>query len=195
MPSSPQLSEDEGERPSGFPATRLKYTQTIMGGRTGGLGMRIHGKRESTSKRLSGIPRQPLVKNLISEDTPVQEALTEVSTSTSVAKSPPLDKNEAGSQPTIQSQEPSTGGESSVPKVVQFIPKFKGAAEMERRRRVRMAARRAPGPIAPPTLQMLDFSSSDEDVPLADDSSSSGDFDDDGPGEVGSMDEGDEFDP
>jgi hypothetical protein len=156
--------------------------------------MRVHGKRASISKRFSGTLRQPLVKNLISEDTPVQEALNiKVSVSTSVAKSPPLDKNEV--PPAAQVQEPTSGGEPPVAKVVQFIPKFKGAAEMERRRRMRMAARRAPGPVAPPPLQNLDFSSSDEDLPLADDSSSSGDFDDDGPGEVGSMDEGDEFDP
>jgi target of rapamycin complex 2 subunit MAPKAP1 len=193
MPSSPQLSEDEGERPSGFPGARLKYTQTIMGGRTGGLGMRVHGKRASTSKRMSGTPRPPMNK-FISEDTPVHDALTtEVSISTSVPNSP--HKNEVDSQPALQVQELATGGEQPVPKVVQFIPKFKGAAEMERRRRMRMAARRAPAPAAPPPLQNLDFSSSDEDIPLANDSSSSGDFDDDGPGEVGSMDEGDEFDP
>lgn len=190
MPSSPQLSEDEGERPSGYPGARLKYTQTIMGGRTGGLGMRTHGKRASTSKRMSGTPRQPLVNIVISEDTPVIS--TKVSMSTSVAMSLPLD--EVVPQAPVQVQEPMAGGEQPATKIVQFIPKFKGAAEMERRRRMRMAARRAPGLAAPPPLQNLDFSSSDEDVLLAD-SSSSGDFDDDGPGEVGSMDEGDEFDP
>src|SRR6266511_1639563 len=39
-PRSPNLSEDEQERPLGFPVARLKHTQTIMGGRTGGLGLR-----------------------------------------------------------------------------------------------------------------------------------------------------------
>jgi hypothetical protein len=108
--------------------------------------------------------------------------------------SPPQDTNEVVPRPHVQVQEQITGGEEPAAKVVQFIPKFKGAAEMERRRRMRMAARRAPGLAAPLPLQDLDFSSSDEDLPLAD-SSSSSDFDDDGPGEVGSMDEGDEFDP
>jgi target of rapamycin complex 2 subunit MAPKAP1 len=196
MPSSPQLSEDEGERPSGFPGAHLKYTQTIMGGRSGGLGMRTHGKRASTSKRMSGTPRQPPLKNFISEDTPVHDALIpEVSISTSVADSPPLDNNDMDSQSAVQVQELTTGGEPPVAKVVQFIPKFKGAAEMERRRRMRMAARRAPGLAALPPLQNLDLSSSDEDLPIVNDSSSSGGFDDDGPVEVGSMDEGDEFDP
>lgn len=196
IPSSPQLSEDEGERPSGFPGARLKYTQTIMGGRTGGLGMRIHGKRASTSKRISGIPHPPLVKDFISEDPPVREAPTTiVAVSTSVAKSPPVDKNEVDSQLNVQVQEPITGDEPPVAKVLQFIPKFKGAAEMERRRRMRMAARRAPSLAAQPPSQNLDFSSSEEEIPLAVDSSSSSDFDDDGLGEAGSMDEGDEFDP
>jgi len=191
MPSSPQLSEDEGERPSGFPGARLKYTQTIMGGRTGGLGMRIHGKRSSTSKRISGTPRQPAVNNFISNGTPAQQA-----SNTNVPVTTPLDETEVTSQPPVQ---PTALDEAPAVKVVQFIPKFKGAAEMERRRRMRMAARRVPGgpaaPVPPPIHQTLDFSSSGEDIPLGDDSSSSGDFDDDGPGEVGSMDEGDEFDP
>jgi hypothetical protein len=194
---SPQLSEDEVERPSGFPGARLKYTQTIMGGRTGGLGMRTHGKRASTSKRVSNTPHQLVVKNSLSSDVAVQEALTNnVPVSTPVAKSPPLEQTEVGLQPGIQVQEPTAVDEAPVAKVVQFIPKFKGAAEMERRRRMRMAARRAPGgPAAAPPLPNFD-SSSDDDIALADDSSSSsGDFDDDGPGEVGSMDEGDEFDP
>src|SRR4051812_36931209 len=50
QPVSPNLSEDEQERPLGLPAARLKHTQTIMGGRSGGLGLRVNGKRSSTSK-------------------------------------------------------------------------------------------------------------------------------------------------
>ncbi|KAF9459128.1 stress-activated map kinase interacting protein 1-domain-containing protein [Collybia nuda] len=199
MPSSPQLSEDDGERPSGFPGARLKHTQTIMGGRTGGLGMRVHAKRASTSKRLSGTPRQVDVKNFVSDNAPVQESLsTSVPVQTSVAKSPLKTAEPSTSQPQVQIQEPTMIEEAPVAKVVQFIPKFKGAAEMEARRRVRMAARRGPGGASqPPPPPNLDFSSSDEEGgnPMADDSSSSGDFDDDVPGEVDSMDEGDEFDP
>lgn len=199
MPSSPQLSEDDGERPSGFPGARLKHTQTIMGGRTGGLGMRVHAKRASTSKRLSGTPRQVEVKNFVSDNAPVQESLSNsVPAPTSVAKSPLTTVEPSTSQPQVQIQEPTVVEEAPVAKVVQFIPKFKGAAEMEARRRVRMAARRGPGGVAqPPPPPNLDFSSSDEDIgiPTVDDSSSSsGEFDDDAPGEVDSMDEGDEFD-
>ena len=58
LPSSPNLSEDEQERPLGYPTARLRHTQTIMGGRTGGLGIRVTGKRQSTSRRLSATPRQ-----------------------------------------------------------------------------------------------------------------------------------------
>lgn len=209
MPSSPQLSEDEGERPSGFPGARLKYTNTIMGRRSGGLGMRVSGKRASVSKRMSGTPRQVDVKNFISEDAPVQEAL-----STTVPVSASLGERERGadswvkvpddtvnggttsSQPNLQDQETAVA-EAPVAKVVQYIPKFKGAEEMEARRRVRMAARRGPGggaPQPPPPPPNLDFSSSDEDVgaTLADDSSSD-EFDVTGGND--SMDDGDEFDP
>ncbi|RDB18602.1 Target of rapamycin complex 2 subunit sin1 [Hypsizygus marmoreus] len=202
MPSSPQLSEDEAERPLGFPGARLKHTQTIMGGRTGGLGMRVHGKRASMSKRLSGTLRQhdvDVVKNFISDDAPVQEAMTTtLPVSARSLPNPALEEKaaEAGSL-SVNVQEPTVVEEVPVQKVVQFIPKFKGAAEMEARRRVRMAARRrGPGGIAqaPPPPPNLDFSSSDEDIPLADESSSDGDFDDDGPGDVDSMDDGDDFD-
>ncbi|KAJ7054461.1 stress-activated map kinase interacting protein 1-domain-containing protein [Mycena amicta] len=99
MPSSPQLSDDE--RPSGFPGARLKYSTTIMGGRTGGLGLAEH----KDDKFEAAVP---------------------------------------SSAPEVKIQEPTVAEEAPVAKVVQFIPKFKGAAEMERRRRMRMAARRAP---------------------------------------------------
>ncbi|TFK22392.1 hypothetical protein FA15DRAFT_671597 [Coprinopsis marcescibilis] len=55
IPNSPDLSEDENGNASGFPGARLKHTQTIMGGKSGAYGMRVHGKRASTSKRLSQI--------------------------------------------------------------------------------------------------------------------------------------------
>lgn len=89
MPTSPHLSEDDGDRPSGFPgSTSLKHTQTIMGSKSGIMGLRVSGsRRSSTLHRASGTP----------------------------------------------------------PSKVQFIPRFKGAAEMEARRRLRMFARRGPG--------------------------------------------------
>lgn len=208
MPSSPQLTDEEGERPSGFPGARLKYTTTIMGRRTGGLGLRTTGKRTSTSKRMSGTPRQADVKNFISENAPVQGSLTTTVVTTSLGErkannlvklSAESEKGTSSSQPNVQIIEPTAPEEAPVAKVVQFIPKFKGAAEMEARRRVRMAARRGPGGASadpPPMPPTLDSSSSEEDdniVPSPDDSSDS-DF-----GEAASaddsMDDGDEFDP
>ncbi|KAJ7931142.1 stress-activated map kinase interacting protein 1-domain-containing protein [Mycena leptocephala] len=192
MPSSPQLSDDE--RPSGFPGARgLKYTNTIMGGRTGGLGLRVNGKRASTSKRMSiGTPRQEkdfLVQGAPSSAIPVSDSLGEKPDNW--AKAPEVDIS-SGSAPEVKIQEPSVAEEAPVAKAVQFIPKFKGAAEMEARRRVRMAARRGPGAAAPAPPPVLDFSSSDEEENIADDSSDS-DFGQANAADA--MDDGDEFDP
>ncbi|KAG6841336.1 hypothetical protein C0991_012161 [Blastosporella zonata] len=197
MPTSPQVSEDEQERPSGFPGARLKHTQTIMGGRTGGLGMRVHGKKASISRRLSGTPQDMEVKNFISKNAPVQEGILSssvpVTSSTPLVKSLPNEKFVEPASLDVRVQAPSAVEEAPVQKVVQFIPKFKGAAEMEARRKVRMAARRGPGGAVPAQLppQNFDTDSSDEEIPIADDSSSS---DEDFGGGVDSMDEGDEFD-
>ncbi|KAF8962331.1 stress-activated map kinase interacting protein 1-domain-containing protein [Flammula alnicola] len=205
LPSSPNLSEDEQERPLGFPGARLKHTQTIMGGRSGGLGLRVNGKRLSTSKRASGTPRQADMKNFVSDNAPVQAALsTTVPIAKTVAQSAPGGESwikiedsdgEESPQPTVEVHQATAPEEAPVAKVVQFIPKFKGAAEMEARRRVRMAARRGPAapaaqPVPPPNI---DFSSSSEDeveIPMV-----SEDEFDDGDAVVDSMDEGDEFDP
>ncbi|KAG6874010.1 hypothetical protein C0995_007967 [Termitomyces sp. Mi166 len=213
MPTSPQVSEDEAERPSGFPGVRLKHTQTIMGNRSGAFGMRIHGKRTSMSRRMSGTPKEVEVQNFVSAHAPVQEVLSSsvpVTSSTPLMKSPP---NEKTVEPTsldvklpgqtvvepsslnTKIQGPTVVEEAPVQKVAQFIPKFKGAAEMERRRRARMAARRRPGgAIQPLPPQNFDTDSSDDEIPVAEDSSSEGGFEDDVAGEVDSMDEGDEFD-
>ncbi|KAJ6461981.1 stress-activated map kinase interacting protein 1-domain-containing protein [Mycena vulgaris] len=194
MPSSPQLSDDE--RPSGFPGARLKYTNTIMGGRTGGLGLRVNGKRASTSKRLSmaGTPRQGkdfVVQGAPSSTVPVSSSLSEHKADNWVKA--PSDIDMTGSAPEVKIQQPTVAEEAPVAKAVQFIPKFKGAAEMEARRRVRMAARRGPGGAAPAAPPVLDFSSSsDEEENMADDSSDS-DFGQ--PNAADAMDDGDEFDP
>ncbi|KAF8880010.1 stress-activated map kinase interacting protein 1-domain-containing protein [Infundibulicybe gibba] len=203
-PASPQASDDEGDRPSGFPGARLKHTQTIMGGRTGGLGLRVNAKRASVSKRMSGTPRQLDVKNFISANAPVQDALSttaQVSRSLSALPTESWDnipdggENSAPSsvQPNVEIQAATVIEEAPAAKVVQFIPKFKGAAEMEARRRVRMAARRGGAP--PPPPPNLDFSSSDEDAGMPIDDSSSDDEFEMVTGRVDSMDEGDEFDP
>ncbi|KAJ7154693.1 stress-activated map kinase interacting protein 1-domain-containing protein [Mycena filopes] len=172
--NSPQLSDDE--RPSGFPGARgLKYTNTIMGGRTGGLGL-----------RLAATPRQD-------KDFLVPQGAPSSTISVSAndkpdnwVKAPDVDLA-PGSAPEVQIQEPTVAEEAPVAKVVQFIPK------MEARRRVRMAARRGPGEPAPPPPPVLDFSSSsDEEEVIAEDSSDS-DFGQ--PTAADAMDDGDEFDP
>lgn len=84
-------------------------------------------------------------------------------------------------------------------KEVQFIPKFKGAAEMEARRRLRMMARRGqPASVQKPPSMVTrnlnpDISSSEEDDGLIEDENDE-EFDTDELGDD-SMDEGDEFDP
>ncbi|KAF7359268.1 hypothetical protein MSAN_01269200 [Mycena sanguinolenta] len=187
MPSSPQLSDDE--HPSAFAGARgLNYTKTIMGGRTGGLGLRVHGKRASTSKRMSmnGTPRG------VPKDSMTGSSLADKPDSW--VKVPEVDVT-ASSVPDLQVkiQEPTVAEEAPVAKAVQFIPKFKGAAEMEARRRVRMAARRGPGGAAPAPPPVLDFSSSsDEEDNIADDSSDS-DFPQTNAADA--MDDGDDFDP
>lgn len=187
-PSSPPLSEDDGERPSGFPgASGLKYTSTIMAGKSGAMGLRVNGKRASTSKRMSGTPQQLDVKNYLSKNAPVQESLISTVPISDGLKASGADNLEkASSQTNVHIQSPTAPVEAPVAKVVQFIPKFKGAEEMEARRRVRMAARKAPDTVeaTPPPTHNLEFSSDEGD----DDD----EFDNSG---NGSLDDGDEFDP
>ncbi|KAF4616357.1 hypothetical protein D9613_008618 [Agrocybe pediades] len=204
QPVSPNLSEDEQERPLGLPAARLKHTQTIMGGRSGGLGLRVNGKRSSTSKRASGTPRQSDMKNFVSENAPVQDAIAKT-----LVRSAPGGESwikiedsdtESSPEPKVQVQQATAPPEEApVAKAVQFIPKFKGAAEMEARRRVRMAARRGPGAVARPTPPAnLSFDTSSEEE--AEEAPATGDISSDefevvGAKTVDAMDEGDEFDP
>ncbi|KAI6104188.1 stress-activated map kinase interacting protein 1-domain-containing protein [Pisolithus sp. B1] len=64
-PSSPPISDDETDTeepskttgPTGTP--RLKHHETIMGNRSGALGMRVNGRRLSNSKRASHLARNP----------------------------------------------------------------------------------------------------------------------------------------
>ncbi len=128
-----------------------------MGGRTGGLGLRVSAKRASVSKRASALlstTEPDVVKNFVGASAPVNEE---------------PDAEELAATPEIKVQEPVPEEATAVEKAPQFIPRFKGAAEMERRRRLRMAARRgpdaAPPPGPPPTLS-FDDSSSDEDNPV-----------------------------
>ncbi len=158
-PPSPPLSPDEsdeggndggsasGIRPrsiSGFPgATKLKYTQTILGpSRTGALGMGVGGRRRSNAKRLSsqtlsresGSPRDG-DDNTTSVGTASHTTTTSsTSTATMTSKSPPRQE---------QQQQVSTATAiDTPPSRPVFIPKFKGAAEMDEQRRLRLQARR-----------------------------------------------------
>lgn len=57
-PSDDEAESGTGGRPTGFPrAGGLKYTTTIMGNRSGGLGMRVNGKRGSVSGQKPSLRR------------------------------------------------------------------------------------------------------------------------------------------
>jgi hypothetical protein len=150
---------------------------------------------------MSAAPRHEDVKNYISENAPVQESLITPAPVTGnlsqhnggddwIKVTDDSESHPTSSSVNVQVQQPTPSAEAPVLKVVQFIPKFKMAAEMEARRRLRMAARRGPGAaVAPPPVIDSSSSSEDEAVPIIVDSSSEGEA------EQGSMDEGDEFDP
>jgi hypothetical protein len=156
VPNSPNLSETEAETTSGFPGARLKYTETIMGGRSGGLGLRVNGKRVSTSKRMSYLKQKAETSESPAAAKVSNFAPTEATLSTSappVATSlvKPVVKVEHEEEakpsespgPNVQIQVATAPEEAPVTKVVQFVPKF--SKEMEARRQMRMAARRGPG--------------------------------------------------
>ncbi|ESK95614.1 stress-activated map kinase-interacting protein 1 [Moniliophthora roreri MCA 2997] len=206
IPGSPDISD--GERSEGFPGARgLKHTQTIMGRRSGGLGLRVSAKRASVSKRasISGTPKQSDVQNFIAGGAPVQDGLssTPKKEANGLLKVPEVpDQGSTVVAPTVDVKvvEPTVQEEAPVQKVVQFIPKFKNAAEMEARRRLRMAARRGarngPAPAVPLPAQSLSFdTSSDEEPSRVQEMSSSGSDFDEVVGDDDSMDDGDEFDP
>lgn len=84
-------------------------------------------------------------------------------------------------------------------KELQFIPKFKGAAEMEARRKLRMLARRGqasanPKPASDVNKYLNPEISSDDDDGILEDDDNVDDFDD-LVDRADDMDEGDEFDP
>ncbi|EEB89047.1 hypothetical protein MPER_12907, partial [Moniliophthora perniciosa FA553] len=206
IPGSPDISD--GERSEGFPGARgLKHTQTIMGRRSGGLGLRVSAKRASISKRMSvsGTPKQSDVQNFIAGGAPVQAGLSstpkkEANGLLKVPEVPDQTSSVAGPTVDVNVVEPTVQEEAPVQKVVQFIPKFKNAAEMEARRRLRMAARRGarngPAPAVPLPAQTLSFDTSSDEEPsrVQEMSSSESDFDE-VVGDDDSMDDGDEFDP
>ncbi|KAG1850280.1 stress-activated map kinase interacting protein 1-domain-containing protein [Suillus tomentosus] len=205
-PSSPPISDDDSEAPdkpsSGFPgATGLKHHQTIMGNRSGAFGLRVSGRRASTSKRASLIAKRA---GMHGEGADAPAALPRVNFITAASNVDPclMTSEQADiSQPLPLQHQPRKDDTppEPLPKDVLFVPKFKGAAEMEARRRVRMMARRGVPASMPKIPSMVtrslnpDISSSDdEDGMLEDDNDD--DYDLVAPGDD-NMDEVDEFDP
>ncbi|KAG1831079.1 stress-activated map kinase interacting protein 1-domain-containing protein [Suillus variegatus] len=205
-PSSPPISDDDSEAPdkpsSGFPgATGLKHHQTIMGNRSGAFGLRVSGRRASTSKRASLIAKRA---GMHGEGADAPAALPRVNFITAASNVDPclMTSEQADiSQPLPLQHQPRKDDTppEPLPKDILFVPKFKGAAEMEARRRVRMMARRGVPASMPKIPSMVtrslnpDISSSDdEDGMLEDDNDD--DYDLVAPGDD-NMDEVDEFDP
>jgi hypothetical protein len=202
-PSSPPISDDEDDpdkNPSGLAgpggATGLKHHQTIMGSRSGALGMRVTGRRASTSKRASQIANRLSIRQEEPESTPQSRANPIAQGKSDARLRPPEVEVIAASALRSSLNEDPLPPELPA-KEIQFIPKFKGAAEMEARRKLRMQARRgqaipAPTPASVGSKHLNpENSSSEEDDELLEDEN-----DDDFDLECGDdMDEGDEFDP
>jgi target of rapamycin complex 2 subunit MAPKAP1 len=109
--------------------------------RSGGLGLRTSARRASTSKRVSATPRQLNSQNLVivDEDSTLND--------TPLAAIPQASKlAEHGGELWVNAIEILDPGEQPpvdtstevAPKEVLFSPRFKGVAEMEARRKMRM---------------------------------------------------------
>ncbi|KAH9855656.1 SIN1-domain-containing protein [Lenzites betulinus] len=166
-PSSPTPSDDESaptvrRRHSGFPGANLKYTTTIMGpSRIGAMGLRVNGKRAS-------MPRNSVRMSLRSKDAESAAPPGETPITTEViAATPPNSSPTKGATPRSpmkDSPSPSPGpqqngngaasGDASpaqevVRRMPVFVPKFRGAEQMEARRRLRLMAHGQPPGMAP----------------------------------------------
>ncbi|KAH0833267.1 stress-activated map kinase interacting protein 1-domain-containing protein [Lanmaoa asiatica] len=192
-PSSPPISDDEqddDDKPP-RPSPGLRHHQTIMGTRSGALGMRVTGRRASTSRRASQ------ATNTLSLAQPDSEsALSRVRPSDTDGPGP-QDVEVVSSLPSRSSQKDDPPPPEPPAKDAQFVPRFKGAAEMEARRKLRMLARRGQASSSKPASVNKylnpEISSSDEDDGILEDDDNVDDFDLVDRGD--DMDEGDEFDP
>lgn len=221
MPTSPAPSDDEGhsntnasKNTSGFPgATGLKYTTTIMGpSRTGAYGLRVSGSRrvstaDGASVRASlRLPRRR--KGLLSSDDEEGTIDGPGTDDTTIPRLPNPFPEEDGQKtgdvkkPELELEKEKETQPKSQPKTLGFVPKFKGAAEMEARRRVRLMAREPPKAVEvapPPTWADLEDSSSENEADGEGGDPDEDDDEDDGfesaPVADDSMDIGDEFDP
>jgi target of rapamycin complex 2 subunit MAPKAP1 len=130
---------------SGFPgATGLKYTSTILGpSRTGAIGMGVSGRRRhDVSKPSQGSSIATANSAQDREQSEYDTMGTAVSTP---ATAKPLIMSKSPPRALQQEQQHATAIPDAPPppplKPV-FVPKFKGAAEMDERRRLRLQARR-----------------------------------------------------
>lgn len=174
-PSDDEANPSRSGRPPGFPgATGLKYTTTIMGpSRTGALGLRVTGKRGSisASRRQSvrrSVSQPPAVFEVPEKGEHEPDATPTLPASASprkadvtrraaeveikVDEASPVDTEPAVGAAVASSSSASTtpnGGPTPQPPPapfpIPFIPKFRGAEEMEARRQARMRNRIAPG--------------------------------------------------
>ncbi|KAI0634986.1 stress-activated map kinase interacting protein 1-domain-containing protein [Trametes polyzona] len=191
-PTSPTPSDDESapaarRRHSGFPGANLKYTTTILGpSRTGALGLRVNGKRTSmprNSVRLSlrnGTKGVDATTSAVpTEETPITtEVIAATPTNSSPTKQGALRspvKESPGPSPAQQQNGngiPNGAGapaQEGVRQMPVFVPKFRGAEQMEARRRMRLMARAQPPgmpPRPPVPAQNLnpEISSSEEEA-------------------------------
>lgn len=166
-----------------------------MGNRSGALGMRVTGRRASTSRRASQI-----VDRLSLAQPDPEPAVSRVNTIVAADTDGPRPQD-IEITPSLASRSSQKDDPPELPaKEVQFIPKFKGAAEMEARRKLRMLARRGqtstnPKPASDGNKYLNpELSSSDDDDDILEDDENVDDFDD-LVDRADDMDEGDEFDP
>ncbi|KAF5343835.1 hypothetical protein D9756_011338 [Leucocoprinus leucothites] len=213
MPQSPQISDDESERPSGFP----RCQDSVSRKESFNLQACIQIKPEVPQAAL----RHHISTSTLAQDTSSLSSITTKDIAAvnaadwpkvpdgplppppppthSLTAPPAMTASEGSSpRPEVTIEGPSTVEEAPVQKVVQFVPKFKGAAEMERRRRARMAANRGPNgalAVPAPVPQIRSFSSSEDEAQpqSSDESSEDSDF---GPSRTRDVvDEVYEFDP
>lgn len=141
-----QLSTEPGVFPG---ATGLKYTQTIMGSRSGGAGMRVSGRRTSTKG--SPLVLAPLENNRLnrlrsdSEPTPATPVPPSVRITTGSPDPESLiqhARRRSGGSILSGNGDLDPGADSAdTPLAAVFAPQFARGAEMEARRRLRMRAR------------------------------------------------------
>ncbi|OJT14823.1 Stress-activated map kinase-interacting protein 1 [Trametes pubescens] len=167
VPSSPTPSDDESgpsvrRRHSGFPGANLKYTTTILGpSRTGAMGLRVNGKRASMPRNSVRMSLRNAAKEAAGavpmEESPITtEVIAATPTSSPTKPEGPRSPIKEGSAPSPTPQMNGNGAVNGnaapqeVPRLMPvFIPKFRGAEQMEARRRARLNARAQPPGMAP----------------------------------------------